>query len=262
MDFIVCWKQVPETAAVKLNSGTGVLMRAQYQGIANPEDRHALEMAIQLKARHGGTIRVLTMAPENGGEILRQALAMGADEAYHITDPQLRGSDATVTARVLAKAIRKLGESPDRLVMLGRRSSDGATGMVGPALSLLLDLPLLTALGQVVIDQERVSAEQWLAGKLRQLAAMLPALLTITRQANTPRLPNAMQVMKAARKPLVVWSIADLGLTPANVGHDGSPTRVVRVFYPEKRPKAEIFTGDPEQVVAALNTRLGRFLHG
>lgn len=226
MHILVCLKQVPDTTDVRLDPKTGVVLRDQLKGITNPEDKHALELALGLK---GATdkVTVLSMGPETAKDTLKEALAMGADEAYLVTDPQAAGSDALATARVLKAALDKL--DPADLVLMGRRSIDGWTGAVAPMVAELTGRPLVSAIRGATLSDGKLVAEQEWGGDFQQVESPLPAVASVTREAKTPRLATAMGIMKAAKKPLTTWTLSDLGVDPQTVGLSGALTKVVRV---------------------------------
>ncbi|HEY9898774.1 MAG TPA: electron transfer flavoprotein subunit beta/FixA family protein [Pantanalinema sp.] len=224
--IVVTVKQVPDTTDVKLDPRTGVLARDTIKGIINPEDKHALELALGLKGAEG-RVTVLSMGPETARDALKEALAMGADAAYLVSDPQAAGSDALATARVLKAALDKL--EPADVVLTGRRSIDGWTGAVAPMVAELSARPLVSAIRSATLSDGKLVAEQEWQGAYQQVESPLPVVASVTREAKTPRLATAMGIMKAAKKPLTTWSLADLGVEAQAVGLSGALTKVVRV---------------------------------
>lgn len=243
MNIIVLMKQVPDTPDVKLDPQTGLLQRDRVGRMANPEDKHALELALTLKDAHAGSkVVVLSMGPEPAREMLvKDALAVGADEAYLLSDPALGGSDCYVTAKVLARAIEKMGAFD--LVLAGHRSFDGATAAVGPMVAEFLGLPQLSNVRALTGTDGRLTGEQAWEDEVEIVEGPLPALATVGRKGKKPRIPNLMGLTKAKSKPLMVWSLSDLGLEASQVGLAGSFTRVTRVFRPEKKGKTVVFEG-------------------
>lgn len=250
--FVVVLKQVPDTTDVRLDAATGVLKRDRQKGMTNPEDRYALELAIGLKEAHGGKVVVLSMGPETARDTLKEGLAMGADEAYLVSDPALVGSDAAGTARVLHAALSKLeGVS---LVLAGRRSIDGWTGAVPPMLAELLGWPLASGIRKLELVEGKAIAEQPWEAQVQVLEGALPMVVSVTREAKQPRIATAMGIMKAAKKPLTVWTLAELGLAPAAVGLAGALTRVVRVASPERKKRVKLLEG--AGALSELNQKL------
>jgi electron transfer flavoprotein beta subunit len=256
MNIVVCVKQVPENLSIGLDRDTGYVRRSEAKGTVNQADRHALELGLQLKAAAGGNLIALSMGPSGADQALRQALAMGYDEAYLVTDPALAGSDTGATASVLAAAIGKLTDVG--LVLTGEFSADGATAHTAPRLAEALGLPFVSSVVTTTLDAGTLKAERNGDARREQVEAPTPALASVSLDSPKPRIPNAMGVMKAAKKPLTTWSLADLGLESANAGQEGSCTWVTRSFKPEKREKGETLKGDATEVAQGLFERLSR----
>ncbi len=254
MNIVVTIKQVPDTTDVRLDQATGVLQRDRAKGMTNPEDKYALELAIGLKEKLGGKVTVLSLGPETAKDSLKEALAMGADEAYLVSDPAAKGSDAVTTARVLAAAIDKIG--PADLVLSGRRSIDGWTGAIAPMLAEALKLPLVSGVRKLEVNASQLVAEQDWEDSVRVVESSLPAVASVTREAKSPRIATAMGIMKAAKKPLTAWTLADLGLSPESVGLAGSSTKVVRVSTAERKKRAQVFEGAGAGTISELNQKL------
>lgn len=254
MNILVTIKQVPDTTDVRLDSSTGVLQRDRTKGMTNPEDKYALELAIGLKEKLGGKVTVLSLGPETAKDSLKEGLAMGADEAYLVSDPVARGSDAVSTARVLAAAIEKIGGFD--LVLTGRRSIDGWTGAIAPMLAEALKWPLFSGVRKLEVDGLKLVAEQDWEEAVRVVEGPLPAVASVTREAKAPRLATAMGIMKAAKKPLTVWTLAEIGLAPEAVGLLGAATKVVRVASPERKKRAQVFEGASAGNISELNQKL------
>ena len=258
MNVIVCLKQVPDTAEVRINPETGTLMREGVPAIVNPFDTFAVEEALCLREKFGGAVTVLTMGPPQAAEALREALAMGADRAVLLSDRAFAGSDTWATAYTLSLAIRKMG--PFDIVLCGKQAIDGDTGQVGPGLAVQLGVPALAYVSRILrveaapapglIEVERVLDE----GR-ETLRAALPALLTVVKDINVPRLSTIADIRRAVRMEIPTWRAADLpGADPAKLGLDGSPTRVVTICSPPGRPAAAemIPAADAGEAAAAL----------
>ncbi|MEB3198281.1 MAG: electron transfer flavoprotein subunit beta/FixA family protein [Candidatus Sericytochromatia bacterium] len=256
MDIVVCIKQVPETLQVGLDRDTGYARRSEAKGVVNLADRHALEVALALKAAAGGKVVVLSMGPPGTDQALRQALAAGADEAVLVSDAALAGSDTGVTAAVLAAALRQLSDVG--LVLTGEASADGATSQLAPRLAEALGQPLVTAIFEASLAGETLRAGRNAETCREQVEVALPAVVSVSLDAPKPRIPNAMGVMKAAKKPLASWTLDTLGLSAEAVGQAGSTTVVTRAYKPEKRDKGERLTGATDVVVQGLLERLSR----
>lgn len=254
MNIVVCVKQVPESPSVGLDRETGYARRDQAKGTVNLADRYALELALNLKAAAGGKLVALCMGPTGADQAVRQALAMGFDEGYLVSDAALAGSDAGVTANVLAAAIAKIEDAG--LVLTGEFSSEGATSQIAPRLAEALGRPVVTNVVSANLADGKLSATRNGEGRREDVELSAPAVLSISLDAPKPRIPNAMGVMKAAKKPLTTWSLVDLGVSPEAAGKDGSCTWVNRSYRPEKREKGETLSG--EYAAKSLLDRLVR----
>lgn len=255
MRFIVCIKQVPDTTNVKIDKRTGRLMREGIPSIINPEDKNALEEALKLKEKFGGEVIVISMGPPQADEALREAIAMGADRAILLTDRAFAGADTMATAYSLGSAIKKIGEYD--LVLCGRQAIDGDTAQVGPQLAEFLKVPQITYVLEVNIEDNKITAIQELEDKRVKWEANLPALLTVTAEANKPRYPTAYRIMSAYKeKEIEILEKKDLDVDEKRIGMDGSPTSVKRIFSPEPKGKGEIIKDEPKRSAEILFNRL------
>lgn len=259
MEIVVCVKPVPDPqqwSKLSLDPVKKILRREGIETVINPLDRHALEAGLQAREALGGRLRVVSMAPPFAEEVLRQTLALGADEALLLADRVFAGADTLATVRVLAAGIRR-GGLPD-LVLCGAESADGSTGQVGPQLAHLLGFAHLTYVcGLEQVTPERVVAHWQVEEGYARVEVRLPAVLTITREANRPRGMSLMGVVQARGKPLTVLSAADLGVDPSLCGLVGSPTQMGDMWMPQSGRRQEILRGEPEEVVEMLLRRLG-----
>lgn len=261
MEIVVCVKPVPDPkqlSKICLDPETKVLRREGVDTVVNPMDRNALEAGLQIREQLGGRVRVISMAPPFAAEVLRETLALGADEALLLSDRAFAGGDTLATARVLAAGIRRWG-LPD-LVLCGAESVDGSTGQVAPQLAHCLEYAHLSYVcGLEEVTSERLLAHWQVEEGYARVEVALPAVLSFTRDANRPRGMGLMGIVQARNKPLHSWSMADLQdeLQPAACGLDGSPTQMGDMWMPEVAcRRQEILRGEPEEVVEALLTRL------
>lgn len=231
MNIIVCLKQVPDTEAVKLNPETNTLVRDGVENIMNPFDRQALEAALLLKDKEGAKVTVLTMGLPQATDILKEAIAMGADEGILLSDRALAGSDTLATSMALAAAVKHIGDYD--LVMCGKQAVDGDTAQVGPEMAEHLGIPQITgalkidyADGKFVVVRENESSVQ-------TLACAAPLLVTVTRAEKEPRFASIKGKMKARKAAIPTLTVADLAIDAKLVGLSGSPTKVKKVFTPE-----------------------------
>jgi electron transfer flavoprotein beta subunit len=251
MHIIVCIKQVPNVSEVKWDPETGALIRKGVPSIINPNDKNAIEAALQLKEEHGGEVTILSMGPSQVEEALREALGMGADHAIRLTDKKFAGSDTWVTSYTLGLAIQRIGKWD--LIICGKEALDGMTAQVGPQLAEYLNIPQLTYAINLQVADRKVKIKQKLGDIHRVLEAPLPALITVEREANQPRVAPMDTIIEAFSKEITVWKADDLEGREENFGLKGSPTKLRKVFTPKLlKGNAEIFEGEPEEAAHEL----------
>ena len=254
MKIVVCIKQVPDTAEVKINKETGTLMREGVPSIINPYDTHALEAAVQLKESHGATVTVVTMGPPQAEDALRECIALGADEAVLLTDRAFAGSDTWATSYALSSAMRKL--SPD-LIICGKQAIDGDTAQVGPGMAEMLDIPHVAYVKKIdEVTNSKIQVQRLMDDGFDRVEAELPALLTVVKEINSPRLPGMKGKMRAKKAEVTTWSAADIGAEPAKVGLTGSPTQVKNIFAPEMNTDRQMVEGTPEEQADLIMEKL------
>ncbi|HHW57469.1 MAG TPA: electron transfer flavoprotein subunit beta/FixA family protein [Clostridia bacterium] len=254
MNILVFIKQVPDTNEVKIDPVTKTLIREGVPSIINPDDKNALEEAIRIKDEYGGKVTVITMGPSQAEEALREALAMGADEAYLLTDRVFAGADTCATAKTLAKMAQKLEHD---IIFCGRQAIDGDTAQVGPQLAEQLNIPQVTYVKEVKIEGDALIVKRALEDGYEMIKVKMPVLLTAIKELNTPRYPSIKGIFEAYReKEVKIVTAADLGIDPQDVGLKGSPTRVISTTTPEIQRAGEIFTGNVKECVQNLVQRL------
>ncbi len=255
MHFVVCIKQVPDTNDVKIDPNTNTLMRDGVASIINPFDMYAIEEAIRLKEKHGGKITALTMGPPQAEAALREAISMGVDEAILVSDRAFAGSDTYATSYTLAMALRKIGDAT--LVICGKQASDGDTAQVGPGMATHLDMAQVTYVRKIEeLDDNRIVAERLLESGYEVIESELPCMLTVVKEINEPRLPSLKGKMKARKAEITTWTASDIDADSEMLGLDGSPTKVVKIFTPERHADGEILEGEPHEVVEQLVGKL------
>jgi electron transfer flavoprotein alpha/beta subunit len=254
MKVFVCIKQVPDTTNVRINPETNTLVREGVLSIINPFDVYALEEAVRIKEKHGGTVTVITMGPPQATEALREALALGADNAYLVSDRALAGADTLATAYTLACAIRKLGgDGAADVILMGRQAIDGDTGQVGPGVAENLGISHITDIRKIEeIADGRIVVERLLEEGYARLAARLPVVLTVVKEINIPRLPSLKGKIAAKKAVIPVLKAADIEADVERLGLNGSPTQVMKIFTPPKPTGGKKFTGEPAETVGAL----------
>ncbi len=251
MKIIVMIKQVPDTTEVKLDQRTGTLIREGVPSIINPEDKNALEEALRLKESKGAEVIVVSMGPPQAEDALREALAMGADKAILLTDKAFAGADTWATATTVGIALKTIGDFD--LVLAGRQAIDGDTAQVGPQVAEYLQIPQITYVREFVLDDGKVRARRAVEDGFEEIEAELPALLTIIKEANTPRFPHAAAIMTAYREQEVTfWGAEEIGADPETVGLKGSPTQVKRSFSPPPKEPGQIIQSAPGEAAKDL----------
>jgi len=260
LNIIVCIKQVPDTTEVKINPETGTLIREGVPSIINPFDTYAIEEGLRLKEQFGGKVTVISMGPPQAMEALKEAVAMGADEAILLSDRAFAGSDTWATAYTLSRAISKCGAFD--IILCGKQAIDGDTGQVGPGIARQLGISQLTYVFKIrELDPESGSiiVERLLEEGREVVETSLPALLTVVKDINQPRYPTFLGIRRATRMEIPVWTTADLPDADASrFGLDGSPTQVVRIFGPPKREGTVelISTDSMDEAAGTLADRL------
>jgi electron transfer flavoprotein alpha/beta subunit len=256
MHIIVCLKQVPDTEKVKINPETNTLVRDGVENIMNPYDEEALETALLLKDNCGATVTVVSMGPDQAKDMLKQALALGADEAVLLSDRAVAGSDTLATSVALKGLVDSLGAYD--LILCGRLAVDGSTAQVGPELAEHLGIPQITGALKVTFADGKftVVRENDTSSEVLEVAG--PALITMTRAEKELRFASIKGKMKARKAQIPVKSAADLKIDPVTVGLAASPTQVLKIFTPEV-PHIEsliINEEDPDKAVDTLMEKL------
>ena len=262
MNIIVCVKPAPDPKrweSIQLDPVTKALQRGGIPSVLGPLDKRALEEGLRLKEKYGGKVAVMAMAPPSARENLIEALAMGADEGYLLSDRLFAGSDTWATSLVLARGIKKIG--PRHLIICGTWSLDGSTGHVGAQLAEFLEIWNVSQVTAVeTIENSGMRTRNQIERGYRVMETPLPALITVTHEINTPRFTSLFGVMEAESKPLQTWSAADIGISAAEVGFAGSPTQTGDVFMPPSRRRAEMIKGEPEEMVREIAHRIRQAL--
>lgn len=259
MKILVCIKQVPDAKDVRLDPVNNTLAREGVESIMNPYDRHALEEAVAIREQVGGTVTVITMGPPQAETVLREAIACGADEGVLVSDRSFAGADTWATVYTLAYASQTLGTFD--LFLCGKQAIDGDTAQVGPGLACRLQIPYATCVQKTrKVSNNAIEVERMMDDGYDVVRLPLPALLTVVKDINEPRVASLKGKMKAKKATIKKFSAADIGADPQCIGLAGSPTQVVRVFSPEARGDRVIFSGNVQQQVEQLVTRLKKHL--
>jgi electron transfer flavoprotein beta subunit len=257
MHLAVCVKHVPDTDQVRMDPERGTLVREGVPGILNPLDAHAVEAAVALRDLSGGKVTAVSMGPRAAEQSLREALARGCDDALLLTDQTFAGSDTWATSYVLACAVRRLRDV--ELVVCGKQAVDGDTAQVGPGLAAHLGWPQATCVVALEPGGPQGLVVECLTDYgTETLRVPLPAVLTVVKDLNVPRLPSLVSALRARRAVVETWGAPVLGGDPAEFGLEGSPTRVVRVFTPPPRGQCMRWDDGPSAahaIVRALRER-------
>ena len=260
MHFVVCIKQVPDTAEVKIDPETNTLVRSGVESIANPFDLAALEEAVRLKERYGGKVTAVSMGPPQAESALRQALSLGADDVVLLSDRAFAGADTLATSYTLSRAVETLGEqNPVDLVLCGKQAIDGDTAQTGPGIATRLGFTQFTYVVDVEwIDPEkkRVQVRRKVEGGFEVINGPLPALLTVELELAKPRRAPLPMLIDSLRAPVKAWDAKAIDASPQLVGIKGSPTWVKAIASPQLHragPKWDTAQGVSEAVSLALD---------
>ncbi|MCF0229339.1 MAG: electron transfer flavoprotein subunit beta/FixA family protein [Parasporobacterium sp.] len=254
MKIIVCIKQVPDTKGGVSFNPDGTLNRGAMQAIMNPDDKAGLEAALRLKDQYGAEVTVLTMGIPKADDMLREALAMGADKAILVTDRCLAGADTWATSSTVAAAIKNLEYD---LIITGRQAIDGDTAQVGPQISEHLGLPLISYAQSLKIEDGYAIVDRQFEDRYHVLKAKLPCVITALSELNAPRYMTPGGIFDAYEKEVIVWTRADLPeLADENMGLKGSPTQIARASDKVRKGAGEKVNLDPDESVKYL---IGKF---
>jgi len=252
MDVIVCVKHVPETAEAELKIGADG-KTVEKTGLVfdiNEWDDYALEEAVRLKEKFGGTINVITVGSEDSDNTLWKCLARGADKAIRMTNPKFEGTDAYATAKILYGTIKSLHFD---LILVGAQASDDGSAMVGPVLAEMLGIPHVTMVKKIELGNGKAEVSRELEGGLEeQLEVRLPALFSVQTGINEPRYVSIMGIRKAKQKEIKVMGLADVGLSESDVGEVGSWLKIEKLYVPPVEKQAEFLKGNPDEIAAKI----------
>ena len=258
MKIIVCLKQVPDTSGKVAVNPDGTLNRASMQTITNPDDMNALEAALKIKDATGCKVIVVTMGPAPAAGMLREALAMGADEAVLVSAREFGGSDTYATSQILAAAINKIGVEQDDVVLCGRQAIDGDTAQVGPQIAEKLHLPQVTYVTDIQKKGDELIVKRQLEDGYMELKVHTPCLITCIKELNTPRYMSVGGVFEAYSKPMTTYDYEALKDDPlidaTTIGLKGSPTNVYKSFAPPVKG-AGMMVESAAQLVGILNDK-------
>ncbi len=254
MNIIVCIKQVPDTNEVKLDPVKGTLIRDGVPSIINPDDKAGLEAALRLKDQCNAHVAVVSMGPPQADAAIREALAMGADEGYLVSDRAFGGADTWATSSTIASAIRKIGNYD--LIITGRQAIDGDTAQVGPQISEHLHLPNVSYAEDIKLDGDFLIIKRQYEDRHHMVKVKMPCLITALAELNPPRYMTPGGIMDAYKKEVHLITRKDLDIDDGNIGLAGSPTRVFKSFTKPLKGKGTVVNLDPQESVEFLVEKL------
>jgi electron transfer flavoprotein alpha/beta subunit len=252
--IVVCVKAVPDPNQenkIRIDPVSRNLVRGDVPLVINPLDRFALEAALLIKEELDAHVSILSMGPPPAGSVVKECLALGADKGFLLSDPAFAGADAYATAYTLARGIEKI--APYDVILCGMASSDGSTEWVGPELATFLKIPVVTRVNEITdFGGEWWEVKAEVENGYRRVQLQLPALLTVTRELNTPRTLSFSGVIQARKKEITEWGLEDLDVSESAVGVKGSPSIVLQVMEITARKETKILTGTIEEKAERL----------
>ncbi len=255
MKLIVCVKQVPDTTDIRIDPVTNTLVREGVASILNPFDTFAVEEAVRLKEKFGGSVTAVSMGPPQAENVLREAVSLGVDEIILLSDRRFAGADTWATSLTLAAAIKKIGDFD--LVLTGQQAIDGDTAQVGPGIAAHLGLPQTCFVRRIDnVCETKISLQRLMEDGIDHVSVKLPAVISVVKEINVPRLPSLRGKRNAKTVELKVWNADDLGLDEKEIGLNGSPTQVVKIFTPKHDKQTEKFDGPAGEAVDLIVKRL------
>jgi len=249
MNIIVLVKQVPDTSEVKINRETNTLIRDGVPSIINPFDMYAIEEALRLREKHGGKV-----TPQ-AAEALKEAVSLGVDDVVLLSDRAFAGADTWATSYVISQGIKKIVEYD--LIIAGKQAIDGDTAQVGPETADMLGIPFVAYIKKIEqIEGQKMLAERLMDEGYDVVETSLPALITVVKEINQPRVPSLKGKMKAKSLKVTTWNAKDIGADDSKCGLKGSPTKVVKIFPPAARGQREVLTGSMEDQITTVVSKL------
>ena len=248
MNIIVCLKQNVDMTQVRIKKETREPMLDGLPFIFGDMDRNALEEAVRMREKVGGQVIAVSAGSANLKETIKDALAGGADEAVILIDPMFTKINSPKTAKILAKAIQKIGKYD--LIVLGEGSTDNYSGQVGPRLAEILDIPAITYVEHIEYANNKIRATRNMEESLELVESSLPLLITVTSGINEPRLPSLMQILKASKKPVQEWNASAVNITSADFS--GDDYQIISNFAPVEERKGVIFEGELDENINKL----------
>lgn len=261
MNILVAIKQVPDTTDIKIDPKTNTLIRQNVESIINPFDMYAIEEALRLTEEFGGKVTAITMGPPQAEEALREAVALGVKEAVLVSDRKFAGADTWATSLTLASAAKKIGDFD--LLLFGQQAIDGDTAQVGPGVAAHLQIPQTTFVRKIEkVDKDKAIVQRLMEDGYDRVKLPLPAIITVVKEINEPRLPSLRGKRKARKAEIKTINAEDLNLDEKEIGLNGSPTQVIKIFSPELAKTGEIHQVDADEAVELLYKEINRLKNG
>ena len=257
MNIVVCIKQVPDTTEIKIDPVKNTLIRTGVPSIMNPFDRNALETALQLKETYGGKVTAISMGPNQAKAVLREALAMGADEVYLVSDRAFGGSDTYATSYILSQTIQKIGNVD--VVLGGKQAIDGDTGQTAPSIAEHLGMIRLTNVLDLAVEDDKIIARRQVEEGVEVIEATTPVLCTAIKESNKPRYATIKGKIASLKADIPMITLADMpDMDTTKIGLKGSPTKVKSTFTPKREANGVYITGEnTSEQVESLIMKLG-----
>ena len=256
MKIIVCVKQVPDTSGKVAVNPDGTLNRASMQTITNPDDMNAVEAALRLKDKTGCKVIVVTMGPPPAAGMLRELMAMGADEGVLVSAREFGGSDTYATSQILSAAIKRIGLEKEDMIFCGRQAIDGDTAQVGPQIAEKLDMPQVTYAGEITVDGGTVTVQRMLEDGYMTIKVQTPCMITCIKELGDARYMNIDGIYSTYEKPLTTLGYDDLKDDPlidaTTIGLKGSPTNIFKSFTPPQKGAGMMLEGDDKDTCDKL----------
>lgn len=251
MNIVVCVKQVPGTNEVKMNEETNTIIREGMESIINPFDTYAVEEGVRLKEQTDGKVTAISMGIPAVADLLKETIGLGVDEAVLLSDRAFAGADSLATSYALSRGIAKIGGVD--LIICGKQATDGDTAQVGPSLAEKLNIPHTTYVKKIEeIREGYIRCERMTDDGYEVIEMTLPAVITVVKEINEPRLPSMKGMMRAKKAVINVWTADDIGADKELCGLNGSPTQVVKTFVPVHNVNSEMIEGEPSEQAQRL----------
>ncbi|MCP4760781.1 MAG: electron transfer flavoprotein subunit beta/FixA family protein [archaeon] len=258
LNIIVCIKQVPNTDKVNFDWKKGALIRNIDDNIMNPDDYHAIELALQLKEEYQGKISIITMGPPQAEDVLKEAYSLGdVDECILVTDPRFAGSDTHVTTKILNRTIKKIGDFD--IIITGFETIDGNTSQVSYQLAEIFDIPHITQSHNVSIENNNAIIERLFGHEYQKVKVKLPILIAVKRGSNTVRHPKLVNIKKSIQKEIKILKMEDIGGNEEEYGIMGSPTITIEGEIISHKRKKQEFEGTPDEKIDQLILKLKKY---